>query len=316
VTTDDDLLDGEEPGPERVPGKLTGGVTPRVGTGWPTGKPKPRPMEGPLPVVDQGSPNRKRAIRDARTGLLMGSKAGAGSESAKQRRARLIREAAERGEILDVELVPAFPNRPTPLPVPLAEDREPWERQPKEAAKAFACFVVYRDLGPMDRTVSAAARALGVTRTVPQRMSLQWRWEERAAAWDNDRQKQFDATRRQQQEVAIRSHENIARALVSQVARILQRQQTLATPESRVLRDAALTIDKAIFHHRLALGLPTEVSRQDQYLKSLIDEMVANQAKIMALLEETLCDDCRAEVRGKIAEIKKTVSQTARKAAS
>lgn len=281
-------------------------------------KPRTRAF-GPRRVRIDGLTPGNRVRRDAFNGTVLGPvpvDRKPTTAALTRQRDKIIREAEANGQMVDLTLLPRLPQRPTALPLPLAEDREPWERQPKEAPKAYASFIVYRDLGPMDRSIRRAAKELGVTRLVPSRMFAQWRWEERAAAWDAERQRVFDETRKEQQETAIRSHANVSRALLTQVVRLLQIQQVKDAPDSRVMRDAALSLDKAIHHHRLALGLPTEVSRQDQYLKGIIEEMTANQREIMALLEEVICDDCRAALRGKIVEIKRKTATGARRIAT
>jgi hypothetical protein len=287
-------------------------------------QPAPRPARRgafarPGVTVDPGVESEMRTLRDRQTGRLMGKKSGARLEreraqrQAQTQRNRIIREAEKVGEIPDLTLLPRAPRRPTPLPVALSEDVEPWERQPRESGRAYACFIVFRDLGPFDRSIRRAAKDLGVGRTVPQRMAIQWRWDERAAAWDSRRQAEFDETRKGEQEKAVRSHANATRALIGQCMRLLQSQQDKSVPDGRVLRDIALSMDKAIHHQRLALGLPTEMSRQDIYLKGIIAEMERNHTEILGILEEVLCDDCRDATRTKILEIKRREQAAQRK---
>jgi hypothetical protein len=74
----------------------------------------------------------------------------------------------------------------------------PWERQEGESAKAFSAFEIYRRLGPA-RTIEEAwrqhwslsgARQAGTAapRAMPyfSEWAVQWRWQERALAWDDD----------------------------------------------------------------------------------------------------------------------------------
>jgi hypothetical protein len=281
--------------------------------------PPPPPRRGffarPGTKVDPGVASESRAVRDKQTGQLRGRVASnaAIARKVKAERARQLREAEKDGMLPDLTALPRTSLKPAPLPVALSDDVEPWERQPMENGRAYACFVVFRDLGPFERSVRRTAKELGVTRTVPGRMSVQWRWDERAAAWDARRQAEFDATRKEEQEKAVRSHANATRALLGQAVRLLQNQQAKVVPEGRVLRDVALTMDKAIYHQRLALGLPTEMSRQDLFLKGVIAEMERNHAEILGILEEVLCDDCRDATRAKILDIKRREASAQRK---
>lgn len=61
---------------------------------------------------------------------------------------------------------------------------ELWERQPGETPKAFAAFVVYRDLDPSVRSVPKAGEKLGKSVGTLERWVYKYKWRERVAAWD------------------------------------------------------------------------------------------------------------------------------------
>lgn len=77
-------------------------------------------------------------------------------------------------------------------------DIVPWGPQPNEGSKPFRAFAIYRDLGPAGRSLDAVAWQLrGDVAESSQRppgrrlrsrrlqmWSRDWRWVERAAAWD------------------------------------------------------------------------------------------------------------------------------------
>jgi hypothetical protein len=60
----------------------------------------------------------------------------------------------------------------------------PWDRQPRETSKAYAAFVIYRDMGT-DRTVRSVAEALNKSGTLIAGWSGKHNWVARAAAWDS-----------------------------------------------------------------------------------------------------------------------------------
>ncbi len=91
----------------------------------------------------------------------------------------------------------------------MAEERQPWDREPAEPAEAYARFLLYRNLGPMrsidkayalvastDPSRAQRARAKGGkkrrARATPQKRapgqwwedSAKYHWPERAQAWD------------------------------------------------------------------------------------------------------------------------------------
>ena len=70
-------------------------------------------------------------------------------------------------------------------------DRKPWERQPGETAKAYAAFLLYRDLPAIDRSIVAAvAKQRKNGGKAPVRNWETWasryNWRNRAAEHDSD----------------------------------------------------------------------------------------------------------------------------------
>ena len=69
-------------------------------------------------------------------------------------------------------------------------DRKPWERQPGETAKAYAAFLLYRDLPAIDRSVAAAREGHQKDTKGTLRQWKGWStrngWVNRAAEHDSD----------------------------------------------------------------------------------------------------------------------------------
>ena len=69
-------------------------------------------------------------------------------------------------------------------------DRKPWERQPGETAKAYAAFLLYRDLPAIDRSVKAARDRQQRDKKGTLRQWNGWSmrngWVNRAAEHDSD----------------------------------------------------------------------------------------------------------------------------------
>ena len=69
-------------------------------------------------------------------------------------------------------------------------DRKPWERQPGETAKAYAAFLLYRDLPAIDRSVAAAREGHKKDSKGTVRQWHGWStrngWVNRAAEHDSD----------------------------------------------------------------------------------------------------------------------------------
>lgn len=107
------------------------------------------------------------------------------------------------------------------VPVNLSEDRDPWERQPKEPKTAYYFFSLYRDLLPHERSVRKVAEQTSRSpRTLTGYCHI-WRWTDRAEAWDAS----LDLERRAAAKQAIldmdRRHAQMASLMLSKVAQRL-----------------------------------------------------------------------------------------------
>jgi hypothetical protein len=123
-------------------------------------------------------------------------------------------------------------------------DREldPWERMPKEPARAYEAFRVWRDAGPT-RKVSVVA-ALASERQI-RRWRGTYRWEHRARAWDVEVHRIADQDRL----AAIRSmdeaHRNTARFLLSLGITSLQNAESLTPHQAARLVDLAARLERS-----------------------------------------------------------------------
>ncbi|RJQ40262.1 MAG: hypothetical protein C4555_01830 [Dehalococcoidia bacterium] len=63
--------------------------------------------------------------------------------------------------------------------------RNDWNRQPGESPRAHALFSSYLDLGP-GRSLPALARSEGISLSYLKKLSANWRWQERALAWQGN----------------------------------------------------------------------------------------------------------------------------------
>lgn len=113
------------------------------------------------------------------------------------------------------------------------KDAAPWERQPGESEKAFQAFVIYRDLGPLVRSVrrvretidkiasDAAEVGQEAVKSGPLSRLLIWSskysWVDRAEAWDAELDREFRDERLRSVRRMARSHDRLGRLILSKV---------------------------------------------------------------------------------------------------
>lgn len=93
-------------------------------------------------------------------------------------------------------------------------DRHPWERQTGETSRSFGSFRMFRDLGPARNIRDVAGKPGALTLSTMRIAQSQWRWKERAQAWDehvlNERDKEQIEAERRAVDAMVTRHLSIA----------------------------------------------------------------------------------------------------------
>ena len=178
-------------------------------------------------------------------------------------------------------------------------DRKPWERQPGETAKAYAAFLLYRDLPAVDRSVPAARE--GHQRDTKGTLR-QWKgwsmrndWVNRAAEHDSDlasRRREHTAKEmeRSQDDALI-----LIRAALAKVAERIQGMdaEELAAGQIPAALRTLIELEFKVlgYEDRVALtgkdGGPVKVDTKNQHVfqptQEAWDEVVRKRAEFEAL---------------------------------
>ena len=139
--------------------------------------------------------------------------------------------------------------------------REPWERLTGESAKAYASFVLYRDMGP-ERSLRKLAREDECRAKVGQleRWSSKWRWVERCQKYEDHLEHQDRLQQEKERREMHKRHAKMGmlaqtlalRKLEKALNRIEQDEDGISAP------DAARILDVGVKVERQARGESTE----------------------------------------------------------
>jgi hypothetical protein len=138
-------------------------------------------------------------------------------------------------------------------PITLASTLDPWERQPSESARKHGQLMMYRDLGRA-RTLAKAAEKLTLAHGHVRNLAAQYRWRERAEAWDRHLDRLYEATWLEERRKAAEADAKILGAAIGKLA---QRLGTLRA-EDLSPGDFIRLMDVAMRHRRVLFGDPTE----------------------------------------------------------
>ena len=131
---------------------------------------------------------------------------------------------------------------------------KPWERQENDTDKSFEAFCVYRDMGA-NRTLEKVAEHFGKTARNYELMSRKYNWVERAAAWDDELDK--EAQKEQRKEIAKmrKRHADLASAMLVKAAKALK-----SIPDDEIkASDISRMVDVASKLERVSRGDVGEV---------------------------------------------------------
>lgn len=169
----------------------------------------------------------------------------------------------------------------------------------RETPQALDAFERYWALGD-GRSLARVAQECHKSTGLIGRWSREHHWQERLTA----RQSEESRLRRERlaaaQLAAVESHAKAATRQLAVASRFLHPKAAADSPDwkptPREIEAASLALDKAIYHHRLALGMPTNITRHDLEMKQVVQEALELQDAVRRILEEHLCDQCRATV--------------------
>jgi len=139
----------------------------------------------------------------------------------------------------------------------LADDREPWERQPGETPKQYARFLAYRDLGVV-RTLKKCVETQTksgdpISYRTAQQASWRFGWPVRAEAWDRAQAEQDQAELREARRQMVSGHRRVASVLLGKAVAALRDLDPRAMKPAEVVQMVRLATDI----ERQALELPS-----------------------------------------------------------
>lgn len=145
--------------------------------------------------------------------------------------------------------------------ITLAQDRDPWDQQPRESDRKYTTFLAYRDIGRM-RTLTAANHLLTnlgyeFTYNYIKWQSHIFRWTERAQAWDRHQDQANIERLMAERRDMIERHRRIANRLIATALdsiRALEEEGSEPLPPADIVRFVKLATDIEV----RALGEPSQ----------------------------------------------------------
>lgn len=129
-----------------------------------------------------------------------------------------------------------------------------WERQPGEGIKPFEAFNTYMLMGT-ERSLSKVANELNKSTTLMGKWSSQWKWVERAAAWDVEQEK---LARKDQIEAIKKMRKRHATIATQMLAKVTKKMQKMSEDELTP-QDMKAWVETASKLERLSRGDTSEV---------------------------------------------------------
>ena len=144
------------------------------------------------------------------------------------------------------------------LSLPLAEDREPWARQPRERERAYVAFQAFLDQAP-PRSIRRLAEQTGKHLQSLYDWSSRFHWEERVIHYDGFVQRSRDTSLLEARREMNERHAKLAKAMSGKVAERISKLDADELSPGELGR----WMQTISMVERLALGEATEVTRRD-----------------------------------------------------
>lgn len=141
-----------------------------------------------------------------------------------------------------------------------------WERQPQETGQAWEAWLIFREMEPADRRYADVVDRLGKSKALICRWGSSWKWEERAAAWDNHLDQVVrKRVEREQVEMMKRhlEHARIAMDIAVAHFKLIQKRVEAGEDVGLTVKDALALLDWGIRNERLCYGSPAEYLRRE-----------------------------------------------------
>lgn len=134
-------------------------------------------------------------------------------------------------------------------------DRKPWERMPKEPLKAYEAWKVFRDWPPMDRTIMAIGKKLGLGRQV-YNWAKEYEWEDRVIAWEAE----LEAEERERRLTALDKMSVKHRKIVNGILKVAVKRLAKMNPDEMDPRTTLQFLLEAMNLERKIIGIPDIVA--------------------------------------------------------
>lgn len=183
-----------------------------------------------------------------------------------------------------------------------------WEQREGETGRAFAAFVAYRDMG-VERSLAKVGQMLDKSVNALWEWSSKYEWVVRVVAWDAEQYRLRQEENAAARKAVVDRHNSVAGGILAQVARHLtppefqadgktpltdeEKRKWKARPE--VVRMATHALKETSVVQRLALGLPTVISKTQVETEQAVKEALEAQRLVEAIIRELMDNDCDCE---------------------
>jgi hypothetical protein len=163
----------------------------------------------------------------------------------------------------------------------------PWQQHPGESPRAFAAFVVYRNLEPEERSLQRVVQECNKSISLIGRWSSRWGWVERAAEWDDYQEMRLLEARLEERRAMDENHLKITMAARSKAITALTEMDS--SQLARNSSELRMWITELMRLERLIVGEPGPVEKRRERIE--INASIEEALKEYAPVFQELIDE-------------------------